>query len=112
MLMFVAKRVGTMLVTIFVLTLIVFYLVNLPGNLEKVAKTEGNMRMTDAEVSAWLENEGFTRPFFTRYGEWVAGTVQGDMGWSRTARKPVSDVVGERLGYTCLLYTSPSPRDA
>jgi len=103
MLMFIFRRLGTMVLTIVVLTLIVFYMVNLPGNLEKVAKTEGNMRMTDEQVAAWLDKEGFNRPFLTRYTEWIVGSVQGDMGWSRTARKPVSEVVSERLGYTGIL---------
>jgi peptide/nickel transport system permease protein len=103
MLIFVLKRIGTMLLTIVALTMIVFYMINLPGNLEKLAKTEGNMRMTDEEVAAWIEDQGFNRPFLTRYGEWIIGTAQGDMGWSRTARKPVSEVVGERLGYTGIL---------
>lgn len=100
MLMFVLQRLGTMLLTVLALTLIVFYMVNLPGNLEKLAKTEGNMRMTDEQVAVWLESEGFNRPFLQRYGEWVGGTIQGDMGYSRTARKPVSEVIGERLSLT------------
>ena len=103
MLMFILRRIGTMLLTIVVLTLIVFYLINLPGSLEKLAKTEGNNRMTDAEVSQWLENNGFNRPFFVRYGEWMGNTITGDMGDSRTMRKPVSEVIGERLWYTAKL---------
>ena len=100
MLMFILKRLGTMVLTIVMLTLIVFYMVNLPGNLEKIAKTEGNMRMTDEQVAAWLDKEGYNRPFFTRYGEWIVGTVQGDWGYSRTARKPVTEVISQRLGLT------------
>lgn len=103
MLMFILRRIGQMLATMLALTFIVFYMVNLPGNLEKVAKTEGNMRMTDEEVAGWLEKEGFNRPFLVRYGEWIAGTVQGDMGYSRVFRKPVNEVVGERLGDTGIL---------
>ncbi len=103
MFMFILRRIGTMLVTMIALTFIVFYLVNLPGNLEKLAKTEGNMRMTDAEVAQWLDQQGFNRPFLTRYGEWLLNTAQGDMGYSRVFRKPVSEVVGERLGYTGIL---------
>ncbi len=103
MFIFILRRIGAMLATMFALTFIVFYLVNLPGNLEKIAKTEGNMRMTDEQVASWLEKEGYSRPFLVRYGEWVAGTVQGDMGWSRVFRKPVSEVVSERLGYTGIL---------
>ncbi|HUS56030.1 MAG TPA: ABC transporter permease [Thermohalobaculum sp.] len=103
MFMFVLRRIGAMLATMFALTFIVFYLVNLPGNLEKIAKTEGNMRMTDEQVASWLEKEGYSRPFLIRYGEWIVGTVQGDMGYSRVFRKPVSEVVGERLGHTGIL---------
>jgi len=103
MLIFILRRIGVMLATMVALTLIVFYLVNLPGNLEKVAKTEGNMRMTDEEVAAWLDDQGYNRPFFVRYGEWIAGTVQGDMGWSRVFRKEVSTVIGERLWHTAVL---------
>jgi peptide/nickel transport system permease protein len=103
MFIFILRRIGAMLATMIALTFIVFYLVNLPGNLEKIAKTEGNMRMTDEQVASWLEKEGYSRPFLVRYGEWVAGTVQGDMGWSRVFRKPVSEVVAERLGYTGVL---------
>ncbi|MEM7177088.1 MAG: ABC transporter permease [Pseudomonadota bacterium] len=103
MFMFILRRIGTMVVTMIALTFIVFYLVNLPGNLEKLAKTEGNMRMTDAEVAQWLDQQGFNRPFLTRYGEWLLNTAKGDMGYSRVFRKPVSEVVGERLGYTGIL---------
>jgi len=103
MLIFILRRFGAMLATMVALTFIVFYLVNLPGNLEKIAKTEGNMRMTDEQVASWLEKEGYSRPFLIRYGEWIVGTVQGDMGYSRVFRKPVSEVVGERLGHTGIL---------
>jgi peptide/nickel transport system permease protein len=103
MLVFILRRIGQMLVTMFVLTFIVFYMVNLPGNLEKVAKTEGNMRMTDEQVAQWLEKEGFNRPTLVRYGEWLGGTLRGDMGWSRVFRKPVNEVIGERLKDTGIL---------
>ena len=68
MFMFILRRIGAMLATMVALTFIVFYLVNLPGNLEKIAKTEGNMRMTDEQVAGWLEKEGYSRPFLVRYG--------------------------------------------
>ncbi|QIE57514.1 ABC transporter permease [Pikeienuella piscinae] len=103
MTIFLIRKLGAMLLTMFALTLIVFTLVNLPGNLEKLAKSEANNRMSDAEVVVWLEKEGYERPFLTRYGEWMAGTVQGDMGWSRQFRKPVSEVIGERLYHTGIL---------
>jgi len=103
MLMFILRRLGTIVLTMVCLTLIVFYMVNLDPNLEKLAKTQGSMRMTDAEVETWLEANGYREPFFERYGAWLAGFVQGDMGQSLRFQKPVNEVMPERLGYTGIL---------
>lgn len=103
MLMFILRRIGTMILTAIVLTLIVFYLVTLPANLEKVAKTQGSMRMTDAEVEVWLDNNGYGGPFFVRYTDWLTDFVQGDMGMSLRFHEPVAGFVLERLWYTGIL---------
>ena len=103
MLMFVLRRVGTILLTMVCLTFIVFYMVNLDPNLEKLAKTQGSMRMTDAEVEQWLENNGYRDPFLERYGRWLGGVVQGDMGYSLRLQKPVSEALPQYLGYTGIL---------
>ena len=44
-----------MLLTALCLTFVVFFLTNLEPNLEKLTKSEGNMRMSDAQVHSWLE---------------------------------------------------------
>ncbi|WP_413873896.1 ABC transporter permease [Albidovulum sp.] len=80
MLAFLLRRLVTMVLTAFCLTFIVFFLTNLPPNLEKLAKTEAGSRITDAEVASWLERNGHTRPVLLRYGEWL-GVVPG---WTRT----------------------------
>jgi peptide/nickel transport system permease protein len=103
MMMFILRRLGAMVLTMLCLTLVVFYLVNLDANLEKLAKTQGDMRMTDAEVESWLERNGYREPFFERYGEWLGGFVRGDMGWSTRFQAPVNQVMPERLGYTGIL---------
>ena len=68
---FILKRLGVMFLTAACLTFIVFFLTNLSPNLEKLAKTEANMRMDDAEVSAWLYKRGYSQNVFKKYGEWV-----------------------------------------
>ncbi len=87
MLKFVARRLAVMALTALCLTFVVFWLTNLPPNLEKLAKTEASQRMTDAEVTNWLAKRGFDRAPLVRYGEWlgvlpgwsgdVDGTLQG-----------------------------------
>ncbi len=74
--MFILRRTGIMLLTALCLTFVVFYLTNLYPNLEKLAKSEGNMRMTDVQVQSWLDKNGYTQNLFIRYGEWL-GVVPG-----------------------------------
>ncbi len=68
---FILRRVGVMIVTALCLTFIVFFLTNLYPNLEKLAKTQGNMRMLDAEVASWLDVRGYQQNVFVKYGEWL-----------------------------------------
>ena len=76
MLLFLLKRIGTMLLTALVLSFMVFFLTNQPPMLEKVAKYEGNSRMSDEEVARYLQNNGFGQPMLVRYGEWL-GVLPG-----------------------------------
>ena len=83
MLKFLLRRLVTMILTALCLTFIVFYLTNLPPNLEKVAKSELGARISDTEVESWLNKYGYGRPLLVRYGEWLGvapgwtGTDQG-----------------------------------
>jgi peptide/nickel transport system permease protein len=79
--LFILRRVGVMILTALCLTFVVFFLTNLYPNLEKLAKTQGNARMTDAEVASWLDRNGYGGPMILRYGEWL-GVVPG---WTREA---------------------------
>ncbi len=74
--LFILRRVGVMILTALCLTFIVFYLTNLYPNLEKLAKTQGNFRMSDEQVESWLGNRGYLEPTFVKYGEWL-GVVPG-----------------------------------
>ncbi len=65
-----------MLVTALCLTFIVFWLTNIPPNLEKIAKNEAGSRITDAEVASWLDKNGYNTPVILRYGQWL-GVLPG-----------------------------------
>jgi len=101
--MFILRRLGVMLLTMLTLTLIVFALVNLEPNLKKLALEQNNNRMTQEAVDSWLEKEGYKRPLLVRYGEWLGNSLKGDFGYSTRFRKPVNQVMPERLGYTGIL---------
>ncbi len=68
---FILRRVGVMLLTAFCLTFIVFVMTNLYPNLEKLAKTQGNFRMSDEAVASYLDREGYSAPMLVKYGRWL-----------------------------------------
>lgn len=74
--LFILRRIGVMLITALCLTFIVFFLTNLYPNLEKLAKSEGNFRMSEAEVDTFLSNRGYNQNLFVKYGQWL-GVVPG-----------------------------------
>ncbi len=77
MLIFVARRLGVMALTALALTFVVFYLTNLPPNLEKLARTEGSVRMNDNAVQSWIEDNGHAGPVLGRYAQWLGAAP----GW-------------------------------
>jgi len=78
---FILRRAGVMLLTALCLTFLVFFLTNLDPNLEKLAKTQGNFRMSDAEVASYLERNGYRQPLPVKYGQWM-GVLPG---WTQEA---------------------------
>jgi peptide/nickel transport system permease protein len=135
MLLFVIKRFGVMVLTALALTFVVFYLTNLPPNLEKLARTEGSVRMTDQAVADWIVQNGHGGSVFGRYAEWLGvapgwaltdekgvlrgrcvtnqvqtatycGVLQGNWGTSTVFKKPVLDSVIEKLGQTAYLMAA------
>jgi peptide/nickel transport system permease protein len=50
-----------------------------------------------AQVTALNEELGADRNFVVRYGDWIGGIAQGDLGESYAQRRPVSDIVGPAL---------------
>ncbi len=69
--LFIFKRLGVMLLTALCLTFIVFFLTNLYPNLEKLAKTQGNFRMSDEEVASYLGAQGYLQPLPIKYAQWL-----------------------------------------
>ncbi len=71
MVTFILRRFLVMVATALCLTFVVFFLTNLSPNLEKLAKANGDQRMSDEEVVRWLDNRGYNQPLFVKYGEWL-----------------------------------------
>ena len=84
--LFILRRSGVMIITALCLTFIVFVMTNLYPNLEKLAKTEGNFRMSDEAVASWLDKNGYGQPMLVKYGQWL-GVLPG---WTRDSEQGVT----------------------
>jgi peptide/nickel transport system permease protein len=86
---FLLRRLGLMLLTLWLLTLIVFFGGQiLPG--DPARATLGNLAAPSA-VQALDHQLGVDRPLITRYLSWLGGLLHGDLGTSyayRTAVEP------------------------
>ena len=86
---FLLRRLGLMILTLWLLTLIVFFAGQiLPG--DPARATLGNLAAPSA-VQALDHQLGVDRPLLTRYLSWLGGLLHGDMGTSyayRTAVEP------------------------
>ncbi|WP_298969709.1 ABC transporter permease [uncultured Roseobacter sp.] len=74
--LFILRRLGVMILTALCLTFVVFWLTNLYPNLEKLAKTQGNFRMSDEAVESYLGKNGYLQPMPVKFGQWL-GVLPG-----------------------------------
>jgi peptide/nickel transport system permease protein len=84
--LFILRRTGVMILTALCLTFIVFFMTNLYPNLEKLAKTQGNFRMSDEAVTSWLAKEGYLQPTPLKYAQWLGVAP----GWTRVTDEGVT----------------------
>jgi peptide/nickel transport system permease protein len=92
---FLLRRLGLAVVTLFLLSIIVFVGAQvLPGN---VARAILGPFADQRAVVALNKELGVDRPLVVRYLDWISGFLRGDMGQSFSTRRPVWDVVKPAL---------------
>jgi peptide/nickel transport system permease protein len=97
---FLAKRIGLGLVTLWLLSVLVFFSAQvLPGDVGR--RVLGPFASPQA-VAALNHQLGTDRPLLTQYGDWIGGFVRGDMGTS-VNKQAVSDIVWPALGHSAKL---------
>lgn len=101
MLSMITKRFGVGLLTMWLVTILVFIGTEiLPGD---VAEAVLGQSATPEAVAGLRETLGLDRPAHVRYFEWLGGFVTGDLGTSLASRADIALLIGERLANTLLL---------
>ena len=97
----VAKRLGLGLVTLLVISILIFFAVELlPGDIAQAVLGQG---ATEENLNALRTKLGLDRPAPVRYLDWLAGAVQGDFGVSLISGERVSSAIGPRFMNTLFL---------
>ena len=95
MLPYLIKRLGSLIVSLFVASLIIFACIEIvPGD---PASFMLGVNAQPDTVNALREELGLNTSHTQRYVSWISGLLKGDLGTSYTYRSPVSDIVSDRL---------------
>lgn len=97
----VAQRLALGLLTLFAITLIIAFVVELlPGDTCQELLGQAATESTTAACRAEL---GLNKPAHERYLDWLGGMVTGNMGQSLATKREISELIGGRAGNTLFL---------
>ena len=103
---YILRRLIQTVVVIFLLSFISYYLMNLmPGDPVDIM-ISSNPDMTSEDAARLKKLYGLDKPIHVRYWNWLTTILSGDLGFSRTYKVPVGDILGPRLLNTFFLSIS------
>ncbi|NQV80068.1 MAG: ABC transporter permease, partial [Alphaproteobacteria bacterium] len=101
MLLFIGRRFALVVLTMIIVSLLLFILLELqPGS---VATKVLGPYSSEEQRHLWLEANGYLEPLWARYLDWLGGMVTGDFGESVRFKTPVADILWPRLWNTAIL---------
>jgi len=119
LLRYAAYRLCTMVLTLWVVSVLIFAIINLPPGdylSNQIAELRATGQAEGVAKAEFLRTEyALDRPLYQQYLIWVgfisgpqgfSGLIQGDFGWSFEFDRPVNDIVGDALWLTVLVNLS------
>jgi peptide/nickel transport system permease protein len=108
MLGYILRRIGIMIPTLFIISIISFVVIQLPPgdfltSYAMTLRSQGDNIQEDA-IEALRIRYGLGEPVYVQYAKWVYGiAVNNDWGQSMELNKPVKDLIWDRMGLTIVL---------
>ncbi len=101
MLVFILKRIGFMLLTMIVVSVLLFLLLEI--DVRGVATMVLGPYSSEEQRDIWLQQNGYFDPLYERYLRWLGAFVTGDLGESIRFKTPVAEILLPRLWNTAIL---------
>jgi peptide/nickel transport system permease protein len=108
MLGYIIRRIGIMIPTLIVISIISFVVIQLPPG-DFLSSYAASLRaagdsVDEAEIKNLRERYGLGLPVHQQYFKWIGGILlRGDWGQSLEWQRPVKDLIWERMGITVVL---------
>lgn len=110
MVSFLVRRLSYMLLTLLLISLVAFIIIQAaPGDYAEIYaahKAGTGAIITQEEIEATRRMLGLDRPWHVQYASWVWNALHGDFGYSFGWRRPVGEVIAERLPLTLVIAFS------
>ena len=110
MLQFIFRRFLIFIPMLFLMSVVAFAIIQAPPGdflTDYIAQLQATGELADeSEVEALRAQYGLNQPMYVQYLKWVWGIVQWDLGLSIEWRRPVKELVNERLAMTVILGVS------
>lgn len=107
MVFWILRRLGYAVITLFLVSLLTFFIIELaPGSAvdAEIDRLRAMGSTVSVEQTAALEEQyGVNDPWIVKYGKWAGGLIRGDFGMSFAYREPVADVIWSRFGLSVAL---------
>lgn len=107
MLAFIIRRLILALVTIWAISVLSFIIIQLPpGDYVTsyiAAQASSGSYVSEAEAAQLREEYGLDQPMYVQYWKWMGRVLRGDFGMSMNWRRPVADIIGDRLTLTMVV---------
>ncbi|ADI14968.1 ABC transporter permease [Truepera radiovictrix] len=108
MLAYIVRRILYMIPTLFAISVVAFFVIQLPPGDYLTSMVAGmaaqGETVDSATLAALRERYGLGEPFYVQYYKWISGILlRGDFGQSFEWNRPVNTLIWERLGLTFLL---------
>ena len=96
------RRILQTIPILFIISILLFLMVRAaPGGPLTAARRNPNI--SKEQIEAIEEKLGLNDPLPVQYGRWLGDILRGDMGESIKFRRPVSEMIGERVPNTLIL---------
>ena len=106
MITYLARRLMLGVLTLLVVTAIVYALIrHMPGTPLTMAaeNIDPSRKVSKEDYELMKKAYGLDKPWYVAYFYWLGNVSHGDLGTSFRERKPVAGVIGQRMGPTLLL---------